>query len=117
MSWAYDFSDVAPSGQTLYYNITSTENHTVDVAPTTGVSGNMIIPSTVEYPSETYSVTTVGDNAFANCNGLTSMIIPNSVTLIEESAFKDCGSLFTSHYSQKICTFVILYIIIIILIK
>ena len=33
MSWAYDFSDVAPSGQTLYYNITSTENHTVDVAP------------------------------------------------------------------------------------
>ena len=29
---AYDFSSVCPTGQTLYYNITSTENHTVDVA-------------------------------------------------------------------------------------
>ena len=72
-SWAQMFNDVAPTGQTLYYNITSTENHTVEVAhqPTTDLSGDLIIPSTVEYQSETYSVTSIGAFAFSNCSGLT----------------------------------------------
>ena len=41
----------------------------------------------------TYSVTSIGDNAFYNCNSLTSIDIPNSVTSIGDDAFRDCSSL------------------------
>ena len=39
------------------------------------------------------SVICIGTNAFANCSGLTSMTVPNSVTNIEEGAFYGCSSL------------------------
>ena len=35
-------------------------------------------------------VTCIGSHAFYNCSGLTSVIIPNSVTLIDWAAFADC---------------------------
>lgn len=40
-------------------------------------------------------VTTIGDNAFAECSALTSVIIPESVTSIGEEAFSNCSSLTT----------------------
>ncbi len=61
VSRAYDFSAVAPSGQTLYYNITSSSSpHTVAVTypgsrtdnPWSGYTmptGALTIPSTVSY--------------------------------------------------------------------
>ena len=39
------------------------------------------------------SVTSIGDNAFCNCKGLTSFTIGNSVTRIGNSAFWGCRSL------------------------
>ncbi|MBR6338909.1 MAG: leucine-rich repeat protein, partial [Alloprevotella sp.] len=39
------------------------------------------------------SVTSIGDNAFYGCTGLTSINIPNSVTSIGSSAFEGCASL------------------------
>ena len=39
------------------------------------------------------SVTRIGNNAFNYCTGLTSITIPNSVTSIEDSAFKYCRGL------------------------
>jgi hypothetical protein len=38
-------------------------------------------------------VTTIGSDAFRSCNGLTSVIIPNSVTSIGNYAFRDCNNL------------------------
>ena len=40
-----------------------------------------------------YSVTTIGDSAFWDCNSLTSVTIPDSVTTIGDYAFRDCDSL------------------------
>ena len=39
------------------------------------------------------SVTSIGENAFSDCSGLTSITIPNSVTSIGDWAFHDCSSL------------------------
>lgn len=39
------------------------------------------------------SVTTIGDDAFSSCSGLTSVTIPNSVTTIGEYAFSSCSGL------------------------
>ena len=43
-------------------------------------TGEVIIPSSVTYSGTTYSVTSIGDKAFGECSGLTSVSIPNSVT-------------------------------------
>ena len=51
------------------------------------------IPSSVEYESVTYSVTLIGEEAFYDCSGLTSVTIPNSVTEIGEYAFSWCTGL------------------------
>ena len=124
--WAYDFSAVSPSGHTLYYEIISGTTNVGVVRPGSGntynnyISGNVVIPDTVSYNDTTYnvtelkvvgyygtfdnctgltsviipnSVTTIGDYAFYVCTGLTSVIIPNSVTTIGEYAFNNCTGL------------------------
>ena len=56
-------------------------------------SGAVTIPASVTYSGKTYSVSFIGDNAFAGCSGLTSVRIGNFVTSIGESAFYSCNSL------------------------
>lgn len=92
--FAYDFSDVAPSGQTLYYNIISDNLHTCEVARNSGATGNIIIPENVTYSGNTYTVIRIGNSAFQNCTDLTGVTIPNTVTTIKAEAFSNCG--FTS---------------------
>ena len=55
--------------------------------------GDVVIPSSVDYNGITYSVTSIGDEAFSLCTGLTSIVIPNRVTSIGRYAFWDCTSL------------------------
>ena len=56
-------------------------------------SGDIIIPKTVDYDGKTYSVTSIGEEAFSWCYGLTSITIPNSVTNIGDYAFHGCSGL------------------------
>ena len=53
---------------------------------------DVVIPNTIEYGGD-YSVTTIGERAFAYCTSLVSIDIPNSVTTIGELAFFYCKSL------------------------
>ena len=56
-------------------------------------SGNINIPKIIKRKGEYFQVTSIGEEAFAYCFGLTSITIPNSVTSIGASAFHNCSSL------------------------
>ena len=53
-------------------------------------SGKVVIPKQVLYNGEYYSVTSIADNAFQECNDLTSVSIPYSVKTIGDWAFSGC---------------------------
>ena len=54
-------------------------------------TGDLIIPESVSYGGNDYTVTVIGNSAFLYCFYLTSLTIPNSVTTIEEGAFAYCS--------------------------
>jgi len=55
--------------------------------------GDVIIPEEVVYQLTTYTVTSIGYDAFAWCSNLTSIEIPGSVTSIGIKAFYYCSGL------------------------
>ena len=85
----------------IYYNILSAVDKTVEVTYkgtsyseySNEYTGSVVIPESVTYNGNTYSVTSIGNNAFQGCTGLTSAQIPNSVTTIESYAFYICRGL------------------------
>ena len=88
---AYDFK-----ADNLYYNITS--DSTVEVTCIRATypspySGDIVIPKTVTYEGNEYTVTQIGEFAFYGGYGITSVVIPNTVTVIGMSSFIRCRSL------------------------
>ncbi len=80
-----------------------TSVHITDIAAWCRIAFNESVSNPLYYAHHLYlngeeikdlvipnSVTSIGNNAFWNCTGLTSVTIPNSVTNIGESAFAGC---------------------------
>jgi hypothetical protein len=95
-----DFSAVNDDGKTIYYYISSsTPPLTAEV--TYGMlndkpilyTDTIAIPDNVANGEDTYTVTSIGMNAFADCKGLTAVDIPATVTTIRTSAFNTCEGL------------------------
>lgn len=57
------------------------------------LSGELKIPSEVEFESKKYKVTRIGEIAFGNCGNLQSVVIPTSVKAIGVAAFSTCSNL------------------------
>lgn len=55
----------------------------------TDTAGDLIVPSALRG----YKVVSIGNQAFYNCNNLTSVTIPEGVTNIADQAFYNCSSL------------------------
>lgn len=103
---AYDFSAIAPNGQTLYYNFLT--DSTVELIAPGGVQyntnnwagyikpeGTLILPSSVNYSGMDYLVTSIADATFSGCDGIGSVTIPNTIKYIGHWAFSSCTSLNT----------------------
>lgn len=108
---AYNFEATCPTGQTLFFEITS--NNTVSICcpnPANGwegftdrkPTGIITLPSTITNNDVTYTVTSIGYKAFVNCYDLIGdLVIPNTITSIGQQAFESCrgfnGSLIISN--------------------
>ncbi len=60
----------------------------------------VIIPATVEYNEVSYSVTSIGKDAFNSACWFTSVSFPASVRSIEEKAFNNCDDLVTVTFAE-----------------
>ena len=99
-AWDYERVQIGD----LYYNLDAS-NQTAEVTwqktdivigweePNYSGLTTVAIPSSVEYNTVTYSVTSIGDRAFEYCPDLTSITIPNSVSSIGYGAFGYCSGL------------------------
>jgi hypothetical protein len=69
--------------------IFTTNNGAITITGYTGSGGTAVIPDA----TNGYPVTSIGDEAFYGCDGLTNVTIPASVTGLGHGAFAFCGSL------------------------
>lgn len=95
---AYDFK----SGD-LYYNITGDNTVEVTCQYASGIDYNnyegitsVTIPSSIVYNATEYTVTRIGDYAFAGCQTLHKISFPETLTSIGSYAFRDCNGLYHS---------------------
>ncbi len=107
-SSAYDFEVDG-----IYYNVLSLDDMTCEVTYNAdnrncqnmsfcwgsaslsypSYSGSITIPAKVNYKGRELSVTRIGEYAFLNCTGLTSLSLPSTITQIEEiqvSSYRGC---------------------------
>ena len=93
----------------IYYNIngneaTVTYKGSYETEYDNEYSGFVVIPDKVTYNRTTYSVTAIGTQAFYDCTGLTSIVIPNRVKTIGTQAFYDCTGLTSIDIPNSVIT-------------
>ena len=87
---AYDFETGG-----VYYQVLSAEAPlTVEVvAGDTPYAGEVTIPASVEYETDTYAVEAIGKDAFRECAELTAITLPEGLKTLGTSVFRDCTGL------------------------
>ena len=77
----------------IWYNLVPKDKTAEVTSSPTKYEGDLVIPAIVAFQEENYEVTTIGNNAFASCGLLGSVIIPRGVVRIGDNAFSSCHSL------------------------
>lgn len=73
-----------------YTVLTDTTKVSVKAA-STSLSGDVVIPSSVQYDGFGYTVVEIPTYGFKNCTSMTSVTVPNSVTTYGAQCFENCG--------------------------
>ena len=76
----------------IFYNL-SEQNAIVTRNYSKDYEGDVVIPSSVTYNGVSYSVSGIDEYCFYECEGLTSVVIPNSVVQIGNYALRECPNL------------------------
>jgi hypothetical protein len=100
-TFSQDFVTRLNNGDRLFFHITDTTKKKVEIVRVKALngakvslpSGNLEIPSTVKYKDTTYYVMSIGLDAFAGAEELTSVTMPSSITQIGDRAFSGCPKL------------------------
>lgn len=85
---AYDFEIDG-----MYYNVLSIDTLTVEVTyGENKYSGNIVVPSQINFKDRIFKVIRIGENAFKECQ-ITSIFLPETIREIKEGAFSYCYQL------------------------
>ena len=76
----------------LYYYLDFSSMEAI-IAPDNSYSGSLVIPEKLYSRYGTFTITGIYASAFENCDDLTSVTIPNSITSIGNFAFSSCSGL------------------------
>ncbi len=90
------FQYTTDDGVEMCFRVTDAIQKTCEVYEPDGApnfSGEIVIPSTAKNGTKTYTVTTIGEQAFFGCTELMDVTIPATITSIGEQAFYGCTSL------------------------
>ena len=105
---AHDFAVANADGVTIYYVKTSDTEVAISFrgdyrwSNSNEYTGSVTIPKSVTYNEYTYAVTSISNDAFYKCSGLTSVTIPNSVTSLGSSAFSGCSGLVSITFPNSV---------------
>ena len=72
----------------IYYNLV--KSRAIVTSGKEKYHGELTIPSSINYYGKEYEVTNIGDEAFYECNELTTITLPESLTEIGMRAFLRC---------------------------
>jgi len=84
-----DWWESVEEWDSVFHYTTANRAVTITGVKDQSISGELIIPDTIDG----YPVTAIGNSAFWRCDGLTSVVIPDSVKSIDGYAFSQCRSL------------------------
>lgn len=113
------FSMVVSTGQTIYFGSASYSpaGNRIRVVPPGATYGyldsyegyakpvgDLVIPTTVTYNGETFTVTKVDNKAFYLCDSLTSVVLPSTITEIGTNAFNGCVRLRSVNIPSSVTT-------------
>ena len=100
-AYSQSFSARIGNGGQLSFHVIDTTRNEVEIVrikvlgdmQLTLPSGDLMIPSSVNFKGAIYTVVSIGESAFADADGLTSVSIPSSVRRISDKAFSGCSHL------------------------
>ncbi|MCR4965909.1 MAG: leucine-rich repeat domain-containing protein [Bacteroidales bacterium] len=68
------------------------------------LTGEIVIPASVEYSGAVYVVSQIGKRVFEDCTGITQVTLPSTISVIEDKAFKGCTALEYINTPQPLST-------------
>ena len=75
------------------YGIISFSKMTVEIDGYNGTSSNIVIPSTVVLGGDEFTIVSIADETFKDCDNLVSVTLPSTITSIGDAAFQNCSNL------------------------